>query len=242
MTENQRAADLDNFYAAMDRLEQVVGGLKTLAQSHGRLGWPRRGVYFFYESGEFREGSSHLRVVRVGTHALTVTSKTTLWNRLSQHRGTVSPVGGNHRGSIFRLLIGDALLRSGRIPDGSGGSWGRFGGHAERSVTQLEVATEVAVSAVIGAMPFVYLAVDGPGSEGLRASVERDAIGLLSNYRTGTPIDPPSAGWLGRHSSRPKVVRSGLWNQDHVDAVYRPEFLLTLNALIEQQGALVPKP
>ncbi len=54
---------------------------------------------------------SGLRVVRVGTHAVTTTSRTTLWNRLSQHRGVAKTGGGNHRGSIFRLIVGTALKR-----------------------------------------------------------------------------------------------------------------------------------
>jgi hypothetical protein len=45
---------------------------------------------------------SGLRCVRVGTHAINKNSKTKLWNRLSQHQGTIrgkNPGGGNHRGS-----------------------------------------------------------------------------------------------------------------------------------------------
>ena len=74
--------------------------------------WPARGVYFFFEDGEARSTSgTGPRVVRIGTHALTAKSSTTLWNRLAQHRGVVGTGGGNHRGSIFRLLVGEALLR-----------------------------------------------------------------------------------------------------------------------------------
>jgi hypothetical protein len=43
------------------------------------MAWPERGVYFFFEQGETRS-KSHIaeRVVRVGTHALTTSSQTTL--------------------------------------------------------------------------------------------------------------------------------------------------------------------
>jgi hypothetical protein len=61
--------------------------------------WPKRGVYFFFETGESRSDSgSGPRVVRVGTHALREGSRAKLWTRLSQHQGTITTGGGNHRG------------------------------------------------------------------------------------------------------------------------------------------------
>src|SRR6266566_1615272 len=106
-----RLADLIRFYEILSSLAVKTGGPRCLVNCDGRMGWPQRGVYFFFEPGEVRSDTGQgRRVVRVGTHALTASSRTTLWNRLSQHRGTVTPKGGNHRGSIFRLLIGAALL------------------------------------------------------------------------------------------------------------------------------------
>ena len=99
------------FYSFMDELERHVGGRRCLAAATGRMQWPNRGVYFFCEAGEVRSGSGEgTRIVRVGTHALNRGSGTTLWGRLRQHRGTLRPPGGNHRGSVFRKLIGDALM------------------------------------------------------------------------------------------------------------------------------------
>jgi hypothetical protein len=46
---------------------------------------------------------------RLGTHALTDTSQTKLWSRLSTHRGHADG-RGNHRGSIFRKRVGQAIL------------------------------------------------------------------------------------------------------------------------------------
>jgi len=48
------------------------------------------------------------RVVRVGTHGLKTGSTSTLWGRVHQHRDTREG-GGNHRGSVFRLHVGQAL-------------------------------------------------------------------------------------------------------------------------------------
>ncbi|MDD9982828.1 MAG: hypothetical protein OXU81_15965 [Gammaproteobacteria bacterium] len=106
-----RLRDLARIYAILDRPEQGVGGARRLSSTDGRMDWPTRGVYFFFEPGEVRTDSGNgPRGVRVGTHALTARSRTTLWNRLSNHRGTAATGGGNHRGSIFRLLVGTALM------------------------------------------------------------------------------------------------------------------------------------
>ena len=75
------------------------------------------------EDGEVRSDSgSGPRIVRIGTHALTTGSGTKLWSRLSQHRGQQKAGGGNHRGSIFRLIVGTAVMaRNGHdVP-----SWGQ---------------------------------------------------------------------------------------------------------------------
>lgn len=105
----ERQHDITAFYDLLDDLAARMGGARKLGECSGRMNWPERGVYFFFEPDEMH--GSRARVVRIGTHALTSSSRTTLWKRLSQHRGTVSPVGGNHRGSIFRLLVGEALMR-----------------------------------------------------------------------------------------------------------------------------------
>ena len=93
------------------------------------------------------------------------------------------------------------------------------------------------VSAVIGTMPFLWLAVDDePGPDSLRGYIERSAISLLSNYER-TPIDLPSSGWLGHYSDREKVRQSGLWNNNHVEDDYTPAFLDAMQQLIERMGA-----
>jgi hypothetical protein len=81
-----RLEDLVRFYAILDALERKIGGRRLLCECTGKMDWPQRGVYFFMEEGEHRTDSGPgSRIVRVGTHALTATSKTTLWKRLSQH-------------------------------------------------------------------------------------------------------------------------------------------------------------
>ena len=96
---------------------------------------------------------------------------------------------------------------------------------------------EKEVCAVIGDMPFLWLAVDDePGPDSLRGYIERNAIALLSNCGK-EPIDPPSPQWLGRYSDRERVRQSGLWNNNHVYDEYTPAFLDTMQQLIERMRA-----
>ena len=96
---------------------------------------------------------------------------------------------------------------------------------------------ERAVSAAIGNMPFLWLSVDDePGPYSLRGYIERNAIALLSNHGR-EPIDPPSRQWLGHYSDRERVRLSGLWNNNHVEDDYTPEFLDTMERLIDQMAA-----
>lgn len=225
-----RVEDTLTFYILLQELEQGIGGKRTLADCDGRMDWPKRGVYFFFEPGEYRSGSGNgPRVVRVGTHAITGKADTTLWSRLLQHRGTLRPPGGNHRGSVFRKLVGEALILSGEIKGAD--TWGH-GNTAPRGVREDERLIEIEVSRRIGAMSFLFLPVlDAPGPDSQRAYVERNSIALLSGYSSAS-IDPPDPQWLGLNSSRERVHRSGLWNNNHVDEDYSPEFLDVLGTLV----------
>ena len=171
-------------------------------------------------------------MVRVGTHGLAEGSRATLWGRLSQHRGRARSPGGNHRGSIFRLILGDALSRRDNIPLPT--TWG-VGGSFSGAVRRLEVdgaearaaeaAIEAGVSEYIGRMEVLWLEVDdAPGPDSRRGLIERNAIAMLSAY-SGRGSDGPSGDWLGRYSDRERVRLSGLWNSNHVDEPYSPSFL-----------------
>jgi len=226
-----RQDDLRIFYATLADLESRLGGARTLSQCTGRQDWPRRGVYFFREDGENRSDSGiGPRIVRVGTHALTQRSGTTLWTRLSQHRGQTRSGGGNHRGSIFRLIVGTALIaRHGYDYP----TWGQ-GNTATAEIRAGEASLEREVSKVIRAMPFLWVAIeDQPGPESQRGYIERNAIALLSNY-SRPALDPPSRDWLGHYCNRERVRKSGLWNSSHVDETYDPAFLDQLAKLVAQ--------
>lgn len=229
-----RISDLQDFYSLLSSLAAKLDGPRTLASCFGRMNWPRQGVYFFMEDGENRSDSgSGLRIVRVGTHALTETSKTTLWTRLSQHRGQKKSGGGNHRGSIFRLIVGTALMARDGI---EAPTWG-MGNNAPAEIRKGENTLESKVSETLGKMPFLWLTVgDTPDLANQRGYIERNTIALLSNFDKDF-VDSPSRGWLGHFCNRDRVRRSGLWNSNHVDENYDPAFLKRLERLIREEAS-----
>jgi hypothetical protein len=188
----RRLGDLIRLYSILDRLERRTGGRRLLKSSYGRSGWPERGVYFFMEDGECRTDSGEgLRVVRIGTNALTASSWTTLWKRLSKHKGQKASAGGNHRGSIFRLLVGSTLFKG---PCAACPTWG-IKNSAPREIRILERPFEEEVSRIIGAMPFLWPGInDAPGAGSMRGYIERNAIALLSNFNK-----PPHRPRRGLH-------------------------------------------
>jgi hypothetical protein len=217
------------FYALLDMLANRLGGTRHLSTCIGRDGWPSHGVYFFFEPGELRSDGKP-RVVRVGTQALRGTSRTTLWKRLAQHRGS-RVGGGNHRGSIFRKHVGSALINRDRMLASSLQAW--VSPHPQPEWSAAEADIEHRVSNHIGRMPFLWLAVPtGTDGTSQRGYIERNSIGLLSNL-PGLQ-DPPSPTWLGHHAASLKVRGSGLWNVNHVEEDYEPEFLTLMRSLIER--------
>lgn len=227
-----RKNDVERFYLIMENLEKKLGGKRILNKCNGRMNWPRRGVYFFFEDSELRE-NGNLRVVRVGTHALKQGSGTDLWKRLSQHKGKDKghhPGGGNHRGSVFRLHVGTALIcKNGlEVPTWSVGST------AKGAVREVEYPVEKLVSQHIGSMPFLWICInDEPGPNSMRGYIEKNSIDLLSNYGKSKSIDSPSPAWLGNYAWNEKIQKAGIWNVNHVDEPYEKEFLDMLQNFVE---------
>lgn len=62
---------------------------------------------------ETRDTTDQLRLTRIGTHAVSMGLSASLWNRLRTHRRAKSGTyedGGNHRGSVFRKRVGEAMI------------------------------------------------------------------------------------------------------------------------------------
>jgi len=222
-------ADLERLYELLQELETHLGGKRLLKNTTGRLKWPKRGVYFFFEPGESRaKNPKQPRVVRVGTHAISKGARTTLWGRLRQHRGNING-NGNHRGSIFRLHVGAALLNHPETKLTTP-TWNK------QSVTkdeqERERQLEQMVSTYLGRTELLWLAVnDEPGNNSDRAKIESNAIGLLTT--AGRKVDPPSPSWLGNWDTHSQIRDGGLWNVNHVFSDYQPEFLEVLEHYIQ---------
>jgi hypothetical protein len=234
-----RCQDLDQFYSLLDDLEATVGGKRRLRNCDGRMNWPDRGVYFFFHPDECRESRDQLRVTRIGTHAVSTGSGTSLWDRLRTHRGAQRGTyegGGNHRGSVFRKRIGEALIGRDSLEE-QYPEWG-VGSSAGRELRLDELEMERRVSEHIRELPFLWVDVaDEPGPESDRAYIERNAIALVSNFGKES-IDPRDEGWLGHYSPVTDIKRSGQWNINHIEEEYDPEFLQTLEQYIDRMPGL----
>ncbi len=240
----KRTIEINHFYEILKDLEGRLGGKRQLRNSNGKMNWPKRGVYFFFEKGETRKRINEPRVVRVGTHALKCNSKTTLWSRLQQHRGYIDG-RGNHRGSVFRLHVGNAIIKRNGLEE-EFPTWAQ-GSSASKQIRTQESSLEIQVSEHIGLMPFLWLEInDAAGPNTTRAYIERNSIVLLSNFGYfGTPlaVDPPSKAWLG-HFSKNEIRKSGLWNVNYVtEKIVDPEFLLKLEKRVRsvKQSRFVKK-
>lgn len=225
--EAELEAMLPRFDKLLRQLEKHQNGGRRLSQSDGRQDWPDRGIYLITEPVG-PEGRK--MVTRVGTHAVSAGSRTTLWNRVSTHRGT-GHGGGSHRSSIFRAHVGRALSRrdpSVRAP----ASWG-VGQTAEASIRAAEAEMEGRVSATIGAMDLLWLDVpDAAGPRSDRAYLERNIIGLLSRANLLGSRQAPTPTWLGADSSDWRIAASGLWNLDHLFHRPDPRFLDVLETYV----------
>jgi len=244
--EKVRHAHLDEFYELLAELEEGLGGKRKMRECQGQMRWPAMGVYFFFEPFEMRTSKPWFgRVTRVGTHTVSKGSKTTLWQRLRTHRGA-GDLSGNHRGSIFRLHVGAALLA--RCSGSSKpATWG-IGQTATPETREAELAIEEQVSRYIGEMSLLWLAVgDEPSASSDRSYIERHSIGLLAG--PSGPLDVASPSWLGRASARAAIRRSGLWNVNYVDDRYDADFLsvlreyvaVTLGSRVPPKSSLAPR-
>ena len=221
---SEQKQDIERLYDALKRLEAGLGGKRLLSACTGTQEWPESGVYIFFEPGELRKDSAAPRVVRVGANRVSRGSKATLWNRLRIHRGSVRG-NGNHRGSVFRLHVGSAIAMCN--PEIPMDSWGK-GSSAPVKTRKSEEGLEQEVSLYIGAMSVLWIAVeDEAGPESDRSYLEQNLIGLLSANG-----DSASSQWLGRFNPKKKIQKSGLWNLNHIDSPYCPDFIDMLDKYV----------
>ena len=175
---------------------------------------PRNGIYVLFEAGELAHGGD--RIVRIGTH----TGKDQLPSRLDQHF-----VKENKDRSIFRKNIGRALLN--RDADPFLAQWEveltsarAKRDHARNMDFQRLRETEGRVTDYIRRQfRFVVFALEDKEA---RLYWERQIISTVSLCADCRP----SAGWLGLHSPKAKIRKSGLWlvNELYKEALSESEY------------------
>ena len=217
------------FFSLMREVWQFQEKGRCIGETNGRQDWPKRGVYFILSANSALQ-RGFPRIIRVGTHAVSQGSQTTLWNRLSTHRGTEAGLG-SHRSSIFRLHVGRAWAKC-AIDEDWPDSWAQ-GQTAPANVRKGEELLERRVSELIGAMRVIWLNVcDEPSAESERAYLERNSIGLLS--RLGLLGGVGEADWLGHFSSDWRIASSGLWNLNHIFRRPDPDFIDRLAIAVDR--------
>jgi hypothetical protein len=227
---SDRGKHLGLFYTQLKRLWDELPHGPSFAKLSPKEDFPIRGVYFFFEPRETRffDGAT-LRVVRVGTHAVSSNSKSTLWGRLKTHRGTQNGLG-NHRSSIMRLHVGAALQHI-HAEAHSETSWGRESPTRDDVIAK-ERSLERQVSQFIGQMSVLWLAIsDPPSKTSDRAYIEQNAIALLAG-RDGI-VDFPCSDWMGLNSPSIIIRESGLWNLNYVGATYDSRFMDVFSAYVD---------
>ncbi len=222
-----RKEDLDYLHELLGELEKAIGGKRTLKDPDSCNNLPRFGIYIFFSAKEKRELGRENRIVRIGTHAVNSQSKRTLRDRLREHQGNITKRGrrdgGSHRGSVFRKLVGFALINRDNLK-GIYPEWGSSK-TSHSNIRAEEHELERTVSYYIRNLPFTWLEVDDPpGPNNDRAFIETNSIALVSNYKK-TPIDPHLDTWLGNFCTKEEIQQSGLWNKKDVNKVYDKSFL-----------------
>jgi len=195
------------FYDLFEQIEtkSAIQPLREALQGY----IPDQGVYFFFDTNEETRFSKSLgRLVRIGTHGVSSGSKATLRDRLRTHLGT-SDGYGNHRSSVFRLHVGEAIIRRDglrkRFPE-----WGK-GQNSSISVRDSERPLEKKVSDVISQLRVASVEViDKATKTSARSVIERLTIALFTEHFQ--PVEAPGSNWLGRHSAHDVIAKTGLWN------------------------------
>lgn len=204
-----RSMDLNNLQLsathACEAVHRIFSGLPAY-RDPGQVQF-RDGLYVFYEE---RERSAHVegaRIVRVGNHPRT---DGRLIARLKEHYLTRRDA---KNGSVFRLLLGGALIRrddpdsSCLLPSPGQGHWEKHMLHeCDRCASYEEHVTEFLRTECA----FRCIRIEDRAERNLFEAL------LVATVAQCTECGP-SESWLGSSACSEVVRRSGLWNRDFVD-------------------------
>jgi hypothetical protein len=170
---------------------------------------PLNGVYILFEKGEIGHGKN--RIVRIGTH----TGENQLKSRIKQHF-----IDENKDRSIFRKNIGRALLNK---------RYDLFLEDWEKDLTTKEARDKFQEKIDLGKQKLVEGEVTNHLQNNLsfivfpienkdeRLKIESKIISEISLCKACGP----SENWIGNHSPKDKIKRSGLWQ---VNELYKEPF------------------
>jgi hypothetical protein len=177
---------------------------------------PQNGIYIMFEKGE--KAHQVDRIVRIGTHNIGPRGNSILEDRLEQH---ISPNGL----SVFRNKIGDAIINKSRSEGSSfwseedltdwNGSWGngvprkhkRF--QQRGRSRQFEEIDNCISEYMHKNISFVCIEINDKND---RKLFEARLISTISNC---TECER-SEHWLGNYSTKEKVRKSGLWQENEL--------------------------
>lgn len=184
--------------------------------------------FFDHDTDPLVDPAEDWTITRIGTVGDSSGSTSTLWDRLRAHRGTVNSrygeMGGNYRGSIFRRHVGQSIIEREDLHD-EYPHWGVAHRNLPGDVSTSDIRTqehqlEQRVSEYIRSLPFLVIDIPGePGPDCDWAMIEKNLIALVSHARRTSP-DLKKDDWLGYHSPRAEIAKTGLWNIQHVSSFY----------------------
>lgn len=193
---------------------------------------PEQGVYIFTDPKEPSDVGEIGRIVRIGTHAVSEGSRATLRVRLRNHFG-LKTGEGSHRGSIFRLHVGEAIIRQ-RNMMREFPYWGS-GQDANKEIKLSEQKLEREVSDYLSNLNvFVIPVADRASKNSKRAHLETQLIALCSQDLD--VLEQASPAWLGNYSSKEIIRSSGLWNVRDVGVIYKPEKIGSVGWMVKALG------
>ena len=224
--------DRERLYFLLSALKERQGGLRTLERGWQELDWPQKGVYFFFEPGEFRHESLEQRVVYVGSNCMDPDGMIPLKEHLEKIRGNVAG-RGDHRDAELRKHVGFALVNRGDL-EKPPLSWG-ITSTRNRGQISAEDPLERLVSRHIRRMPVLCLSVDKDTGNELCGKIVNGAVSLLS--KANAAGDPPGNRWLGQHHPNTAIKLSGLWHATDHSAADGPDFLDCFEELLDQRAS-----
>ncbi len=180
-------------YNLLERIPEI--GFKS-----NKADLPLNGVYFAYEASESVNigGNMFRRVVRIGSHL----GQGNLFNRIRSHYGQVNSLKGNSGRSVFRKLIGAAIIKRENIGEVKLHDW-------LEETTPEEIEHKVS-KYLRDNVTFRCIAIEKKDE---RLEVESYLISLFARIEPGKQ----SPGWLGNDSHCPKVRAYGIWNRKDTD-------------------------